>query len=485
MSFQGDMKLQWGALDDGGAAKVKEAFCYICSCQSSTIHVPQDKMLCNLCKDKPDNVNEHCYHYPFLADPEAKQVLEDELAVLTSIVDMELLANQDNDGHDGTYQRMYVRRTGEVMILGDRYDIDYQPSTANDKIIFSGHITDELGRRSMSHAGTLQDRRQRLREQLVNEQRRREIVRMMAKSEPKENAMYLVLQAVVCILHLENRVGLKSIESILRSGLSNAKKGILEWQQSSGEQKCKEEYVHHITDILQTKILGSAVSPSQWYFPLNEEGDMGTLLMDNNRTRLVMNSIELIVEASFPDADQNKARLLHCFPHYQAAIVILRKDSDYTDGEITAFQEHIDTWFRDWVNVYGKEGCTNYTHMLSSSHVMRYMQEWRCLHRYSQQGWEALNALVKSYFFRRTNRGGYSAIGAKKSKLLAIARWMQRRMMWYSGHGDLLLAADNKDDSEYDDGSGGMTSDDELDDDMFQSEYSEDYSEQDSDDNES
>jgi hypothetical protein len=337
----------------------------------------------------------------------------------------------------------------------------------------------------MSHAGTLQDRRQRLREQLVNEQRRREIVRMMAKSEPKENAMYLVLQAVVCILHLENRVGLKSIESILRSGLSNAKKGILEWQQSSGEQKRKEEYVHHITDILQTKILGSAVSPSQWYFPLNEEGDMGTLLMDNNRTRLVMNSIELIVEASFPDADQNKARLLHCFPHYQAAIVILRKDSDYTDGEITAFQEHIDTWFRDWVNVYGKEGCTNYTHMLSSSHVMRYMQEWRCLHRYSQQGWEALNALVKSYFFRRTNRGGFSAIGAKKSKLLAIARWMQRRMMWYSGHGDLLLAADNKDDSEYDDSSGGMTSDDELDDDMFESEYSEDYSEQDSDDNES
>jgi hypothetical protein len=65
-----------------------------------------------------------------------------------------------------------------------------------------------------------------------------------------------------------------------------------------------------------------------------------------------MNSIELIIEASFPaDADQNKARLLHCFPHYHAAIVILRKDSDYTDGEITAFQEHIDTWFCDWVNV--------------------------------------------------------------------------------------------------------------------------------------
>ena len=32
MSFPGDMKLQWGALDEGGAAKVKEKFCYICPC---------------------------------------------------------------------------------------------------------------------------------------------------------------------------------------------------------------------------------------------------------------------------------------------------------------------------------------------------------------------------------------------------------------------------------------------------------------------
>ena len=32
ISFQGDVKLQWGALDDGGTTKVKKAFCYICSC---------------------------------------------------------------------------------------------------------------------------------------------------------------------------------------------------------------------------------------------------------------------------------------------------------------------------------------------------------------------------------------------------------------------------------------------------------------------
>jgi hypothetical protein len=80
------------------------------------------------------------------------------------------------------------------------------------------------------------------------------------------------------------------------------------------------------------------------------------------------------------------------------------------------------------------------------------MKEWRCLHRFSQQGWEALNARIKSYFFRRSNRGGLAKNSSKKSKLLGIARWLQRRTMWYSGHGDALFD-DNDDDSSYQDAS--------------------------------
>jgi hypothetical protein len=269
-------------------------------------------------------------------------------------------------------------------------DIDYQPNTANDKAYFASKITDELALRSMSIVGSLHDRQQRHRQELIKEEQTDEIKRMLAAGEPKEKAMYLVLQAVVCILHLENRVGLKLIESILRSGLSNAQKGVLEWMESNGAKKRQEEYVQRITTIIQTQILGTVTAPSQWRFPLSDDGTMGMLSMDNNQTLRVMNSIELVIEASFSVHDDNKSRLLFCFPHYRAAIVILRKDHDCMDNEITKFQEHIDAWFQDWVKVYRKEGCTNYTHMLSSSHVMRYMQEWRCLHRYSQQGWEAL-----------------------------------------------------------------------------------------------
>jgi hypothetical protein len=455
MSFPGDMKLQWGALDEGGAAKVKEKFCYICPCRSSTIHVPQDKNKCLLCMSKVNSRQggdgeydiDECYHYPFFADPGVRAALNEELDVLTSLVDKEnvTIPCGDDAADRPDKQRMYVRRPGELSVDGDLLDIDYQPSTTRNKAAWAALITAELSEREMSISGILEERRQRLRDILLKEQRARDLSRMLKESEPKEQAMYLVLQAVVCILHLENRVGLKSIESILRSGLSNAQKGILDWT-TGGAKHRQDQYIQRISNIIGSKILGTVVAPAQWRFPLSDDGiSMGTLSMDNNRTRSIMNSIELLVEESFPEqaSDINRLRLLRCFPKYRAAMALLRKSTDLNDDEIMAFQCHIDGWFNDWVKVYGKEGCTNYTHMLSSSHVMKYMQEWKCLHRFSQQGWEALNALIKSYFFRRTNRGGLSRNGTQKSKLLGIARWLQRRIMWYSGRGDeLFLDAD-------------------------------------------
>ena len=457
MSYPGDMKLQWGALDRGGAAKVKEQFCYVCPCTSSSLHIPNNASDCNICKDKEPQPNV-CYHYKFVASPEEQEHLHDELAVVSALVNGAYNA-AGGEARPQQGRRMYVRKEGHVAVEGDSYDIDYQPTSAIEMAAFSRRVTDELASRSLNVTGPLASRQQRLRQQLKTERRLEELQHMLMHSEPRDKAMYLVLQAVVCILHLENRVGLKSIESILRSGLSLALQGTLTWTSSNSLKKRQDEYVKCITDIMQTRILGTPTAPSQWRFPLTEDGKMGALSMDNNRTRATMNQIELLIDVSFPDDNPNKAILMACFPRYRAALVILRKNTDYTNEEIFAFQEHVDAWFCKWVQVYGKEGCTNYTHMLSSSHIMRYMQEWRCLHRYSQQGWEALNALLKAYFFRRTNRGGLAKNSARKSKLLGIARWLQRRMMWYSGNGDALFNTNYDEDAENVGEDGGSISD--------------------------
>ena len=84
----------------------------------------------------------------------------------------------------------------------------------------------------------------------------------------------------------------------------------------------------------------------------------------------------------------------------------------------------------------GKEGVTNYIHMLGAGHFSHYLRKWRNLYRYSQQGWESLNSLIKSYYFHRTQRGGngsrFDADDERSTRTKALGDWMQRRLFWLS-----------------------------------------------------
>ena len=63
--------------------------------------------------------------------------------------------------------------------------------------------------------------------------------------------------------------------------------------------------------------------------------------------------------------------------------------------------------------------------------MYQYMVRWGNLTKYSQQGWEALNSLIKLFFFQRTNKGGCrSGLDGTKRKLLLIGQLMQRRFFW-------------------------------------------------------
>ena len=165
MSYPGDVKLQWAALDKGGAAKVKEQFCYVCSCNSSILHVPRDPSNSELCKDSN---NVWCYHYKFLASSEVREELAEEVAVISALVEGAV-----HDG--GGQQRMYARKEGQVVVEGDMLDIDFQPASAMDTALFSRQVTDERSSRSVNATGPLAARRERLRQQLVNENRVRHV----------------------------------------------------------------------------------------------------------------------------------------------------------------------------------------------------------------------------------------------------------------------------------------------------------------------
>jgi hypothetical protein len=68
--------------------------------------------------------------------------------------------------------------------------------------------------------------------------------------------------------------------------------------------------------------------------------------------------------------------------------------------------------------------------MIGSGHIADYLSKWKNLYRSSQQGWEAMNSLIKTFFFRRTSHGGGVRGESKKPRLVPIARWLQRRMIF-------------------------------------------------------
>ena len=70
--------------------------------------------------------------------------------------------------------------------------------------------------------------------------------------------------------------------------------------------------------------------------------------------------------------------------------------------------------------------------MIGVGQFLAYMHKYGNLNKYSQQGWEASNALIKLFFFRRTSKGGkisgdtYTDL---RSKLIPIRRLIQRRLL--------------------------------------------------------
>jgi hypothetical protein len=151
--------------------------------------------------------------------------------------------------------------------------------------------------------------------------------------------------------------------------------------------------------------------------------------MDNARGRKVVNELERMIEVCVWD-EQDATWWRNAVKHYRFAMNRLRSKYDLSDEEIFLFQKDCDIFFQDWVKIYGREGLTNYIHMLGSGHMAEYLFEWRNMYQHSQQGWEAFNALLKNYYFKWTTRGGGRG---DKSKLRPIGKWLQQRLMFMIG----------------------------------------------------
>jgi hypothetical protein len=280
----------------------------------------------------------------------------------------------------------------------------------------------------------------------------RRLLLSLEHAREKPNAFLDLLKSVPCILHLESRVAIKILTVLLIHGLSLSDHGKLKAPAFANTSKLwMQHFVGAVEEVTNTKLLGSHVNPTQWVFPIDTSDKdqpmkVGTIYLSNTRSRKIMNGLERLIRLSIPNrSDQEK--WIKAIKYYRRAIIILRKKGeDYTEEELTEYQDCIDIFYQFWVTHQGVNGMSNYIHDLGSGHVLEYMREWGNLNKYSQQGWENLNKMVKALFFKCTNHGGGGRKGKTSkirkgmcNKLLPIVKIFQRRAYWISGEADKLF----------------------------------------------
>jgi hypothetical protein len=438
-----DLSAGWKCLCKGGAAKVALLPCHGCALHKDNWARPNTedhKLLeCNWCRELHSlNPEWKCYHHSMMTPDNLKNA-EAELNHLMAGLSGSL-ERVDNES------RLQLDDVEEATpeSFANPTSIHYRPGSDDNKLKYGELVTRELIIRDMSPLGTLTVKINALRKALCTEAKIRLLVTKLKHGTPAEGAMFLLIQAIPCILHMENRIGIKILTMLLVEGLSNAKAGLI-YNEITAEGNRVKHFFRTVADIVNKQVLGSEDNSAEWECATDDKKkEIGTITMDNVRTRTIMDSLEFLIEECIVKEDR-KAKWLACIPSFRDGMTKLRSRTDFDAAAITAFQSDIDDFFQVWVELWGVEGVTNYIHMLSSGHISMYLFKWKNLYRHSQQGWEAFNSLLKTFYFRRTQHGGRSNAGrGRKTRLLPIGRWLQRRVVWLCGYDEADIESWNR-----------------------------------------
>lgn len=433
-----DMSSLWKCLKTGTGARKKcnSYFCHLCPCNSKDIlfHTVGENR-CNRCKR---NGKAKCYHWD-VGDEDSIEKFQQDLEL-----HMEEYFETCSTTLDQVIEKSKIRYQPNALDKeSDMQNIDFSPSTDDDDMdalyYFSSLITEELKLRNMPVNGTLAERRERLKQKLVVEEKLLLIKRAIERSaHGKDAALMLIKQAIICIMHLENRTGEKILTMLLSIGVE------LYLKRRVGANL--NSYIAEIERIASRVILGTQWRPKQWKVPMKENGEeLASISLSNTKTRSFMTEIQPLLDFIFQHPDDIHLRdewhqLMLC---YNEAMELLRKPTDFTDEEIEEFQSLIDSFYEKWIALVGVKGITNYIHMLGSGHVHYYLTVHRNLYKFSQQNWESLNEKMKMTYFRSTQRGGH--YGGKDTPeneryyLLSVLKVFQRELLWLSGVGDEIF----------------------------------------------
>jgi hypothetical protein len=434
-----DKKMHWAGLGIGGAAKVCKLSCSCCAIKSDDLAVPNSTLCQRWCQqwEKEGKLdaypNWRCHHKAMVTPARIAEMREESETIHAQLGDLaeKLEALVQDSSIDCAED---PRGVGQGNAIQDPSSIHFDHTRANaaDKNAYLTSLGHDLTIRNLDATGTINEMQERLKKALILEYVLREIENDIAHGTiSQRSALYLIINAIPCILHLENRVGLKIFTRLLRIGLDNVKEGMI-LGTDEGENVRIKAYLESIQTICNTTVWGTEERPVRWTCPYDTATKkITTICLDNEKTRKVINALDSLVDECIPEDGEGRQLWKSTIELYREALILLLIRHDLTDAQIFEFQWKVDQFTQGWFKInMGDEGVTNYIHDLHAGHISDYLFHWRNLYTHSQQGWENMNFAIKKYWFRCTNRGGGKGGG---NRLEPMARWLQRRFVWMMG----------------------------------------------------
>ncbi|KAL7572700.1 hypothetical protein ACA910_008974 [Epithemia clementina (nom. ined.)] len=358
-----DMSVIWKTNDYGCAVKTRGNAkpCHWCLVRNDNLANPcLDKATCRWCTltGAVEDKERQCYHHRIITEQVA-EVMEAELSTLDETF-MGMLEEVKQVQSQSVLDMLENPKIATVAATNDSSSIHFAVHSGLPRQVVSEYnakITHNLELRNMdTSTGNLEERQKQLEARLIEEWT---YVRL--KSNVEENghraakALFLIMKTVPCILHAENRMGIKIFTMLLIEGLLNALKGALH-----GERRAADEFVNLVKSVVNSEIFGDTEHEAQWQVPLcNDKKSVGAVCMSNICTRKIIGYLEALIEICVHD-DDRKEIWNDCIGNdYRQMVKLLTKHTNLSTDKINKFQRSADNFFDKWVKLHGISGITN------------------------------------------------------------------------------------------------------------------------------
>ena len=233
-----------------------------------------------------------------------------------------------------------------------------------------------------------------------------------------------------CTLHAKMRMTERIIKMLLLAGMRIAM-----------PTRKMSDFCEKVELVVNSQVLmrSNATKQGQWNVPLdkNDSNKLGDVKLSGQRSNLFIAGFDVLIDVCCEGyGEEFVQEWKDCCTKFVEVMRLMDSRIVFRPEDIDQFQLVADEFCDIYCGLTGRDGMTNYFHILRAGHFSYFLEKYGNLYLLSQQGWENVNSRWKRTFHNNTQKGG--GLGGS-SKLAPVMYTMARSMLWRYGYLDDLF----------------------------------------------